>query len=87
MLQAEYARLYEPCLADSTLVEDRILDGAAIAALVREHATKKVDHGNRLWLLINAELWYRMAIRGHSKQTIRATLRAAEPRVQHAAQA
>jgi len=22
----------------------------------------RADHGNRLWLLVNAELWYRMLI-------------------------
>ena len=40
-----------------------ILDGAVDR---RDWSTstlaRRADHGNRLWLLINAELWYRMAI-------------------------
>lgn len=70
LLQAEYARLYTSCLTDSQLVRDQILDGGSIARLVAEHTTRRVDHGNRLWLLINAELWYRMAILGHSKEEL-----------------
>jgi asparagine synthase (glutamine-hydrolysing) len=67
LLQAQYARLYDTCLSTSRLVEDGILDGGAIAMLVKEHGARRADHGNRLWLLINAELWYRMSIRGESK--------------------
>lgn len=70
LLQAEYARLYTSCLTNSQLVRDRILDGDTIARLVAEHAARRADHGNRLWLLINAELWYRMAILGHSKEEL-----------------
>ncbi len=32
--------------------------------LLGEHLGRKVDHGNRLWLLYNAEVWYRMTIEG-----------------------
>ena len=67
LLQSQYARLYETCLTTSRLVEDGILNGSSIATLVKEHTARRADHGNRLWLLINAELWYRMSIRGESK--------------------
>ena len=76
LLQSQYARLYETSLRRSRLVEDGILDGANIAALVSEHAARRADHGNRLWLLINAELWYRLAIRGESKADLCAELTA-----------
>lgn len=79
LLQGEYARLYTSCLKNSQLVRDRILDGSAIARLVGEHATRRADHGNRLWLLINAELWYRMAILGHSKEELAHELAADGP--------
>lgn len=71
LLQTEYARLYDRCLAASYLVRDRILDGTTIARLLAEHSSKRADHGNRLWLLINAELWYRMGILGQSKEDLR----------------
>jgi asparagine synthase (glutamine-hydrolysing) len=78
LLQAEYARLYQTCLRQSHLVQDRILDRTAIARLVDEHTAKRADHGNRLWLLINAEIWYRMCILGQSKEDLRRELTADE---------
>lgn len=74
LLQTEYARLYTSCLRDSCLVRDGILDRRAMARLVDEHLARRVDHGNRLWLLINAEVWYRMAIHGQSKEDMRREL-------------
>jgi asparagine synthase (glutamine-hydrolysing) len=74
LLQSQYAKLYETCLTSSRLVEDGILNGSFITTLVKEHAARRADHGNRLWLLINAELWYRMSIRGDSKADLSAEL-------------
>jgi asparagine synthase (glutamine-hydrolysing) len=74
LLQREYAQLYSSCLRDSRLAQDRILDGAVMTRLVDEHLAKRADHGNRLWLLINAEVWYRMAILGQSKEDMRQEL-------------
>ncbi len=78
LLQAEYTRLYQSCLRQSQLVQDRVLDRQAIAQLVDEHLAKRADHGNRLWLLINAEIWYRMSILGQSKEDLRRELAADE---------
>ena len=74
LLQREYAQLYSTCLRDSRLVRDRFLDGGVMSRLIDEHLAKRADHGNRLWLLINAEVWYRMAILGQSKEETRAEL-------------
>jgi asparagine synthase (glutamine-hydrolysing) len=74
LLQTQYARLHDVCLTKSRLVEDGILNGTAIKKLVTEHGARRADHGNRLWLLINAELWYRMSVRGESKQDLTAEL-------------
>ncbi|MGH8174655.1 MAG: asparagine synthase-related protein, partial [Steroidobacter sp.] len=71
LLQSQYAHLYSACLRESRLVRDRILDGAFIMRLVDEHAARRADHGNRLWLLINAEAWYRMMILGQSREDLR----------------
>jgi asparagine synthase (glutamine-hydrolysing) len=79
LLQNEYLRLYDKCLAESRLVRDRVLDGSAISRLVAEHKNRRADHGNRLWLLINAELWYRMGILGQSKEDLRAEIEADAP--------
>ncbi|MGH8237008.1 MAG: asparagine synthase (glutamine-hydrolyzing) [Steroidobacteraceae bacterium] len=75
LLQREYAQLYTSCLRDSRLARDRILDGALMTRLIDEHLAKRADHGNRLWLLINAEVWYRMKILGQSREDMRNALR------------
>ncbi|MGH8217304.1 MAG: asparagine synthase (glutamine-hydrolyzing), partial [Steroidobacteraceae bacterium] len=76
ILREEYARLYRGVLADAELVRAGILRAPPIEALVAEHLAGRRDHGNRLWLLINAELWYRMMILGVSRERLREELRA-----------
>jgi asparagine synthase (glutamine-hydrolysing) len=75
VLRDEYAQLYRGVLASSELVRAGILRAAPIQALVAEHLTGRRDHGNRLWLLINVELWYRMMILGVSREALRDELR------------
>jgi len=76
LLQAEYSRLFDICLRDSHLAAAGILDRAEIRRLVHEHTRRIDDHGNRLWLLINAELWYRMMIEGEAREDLRRALTA-----------
>ncbi|MGH8228821.1 MAG: hypothetical protein ACREU3_13130, partial [Steroidobacteraceae bacterium] len=45
-----------------------------IRRLLREQLAGRRDHGNRLWLLVNAELWYRMMILGRSAADLREEL-------------
>ena len=61
-------------LADSSLVSAGILRGDATRRLLDEHLAGGTDHGNRLWLLVNAEIWYRMHILGVSRETLRVQL-------------
>jgi hypothetical protein len=42
--------------------------------MLKEHLEKKSDHGQRLWLLCNAEIWYRMCIEGLNKQELQQVL-------------
>ena len=62
ILRDEYRLLCERYLRDATLVRAGILDARAIERLLAEHFSGRGDHGNRLWLLINSEVWYRMLI-------------------------
>ena len=48
-----------------------MLQRAAIDGLLQSHLSGRADHGNRLWLLINAEIWYRMMILGQPKENFR----------------
>ena len=79
ILQREYGRLYDCFLTDSALVREGILRQEPIDALVEAHLAGRADHGNRLWLLINAELWYRMMISGTDRESVRAQLNGASP--------
>jgi asparagine synthase (glutamine-hydrolysing) len=71
MLADEFKLLFKIFLNESFLVSDGYLKKPAIDKLLIEHLGKKFDHGNRLWLLCNAEVWYRMYIKGQGRQTIK----------------
>jgi hypothetical protein len=40
-------------------VRDGYLRAERVDTLVEEHLAGRRDHGNRIWLLLTAELWYR----------------------------
>jgi asparagine synthase (glutamine-hydrolysing) len=67
LLADEFRHLFKTFLSDSHLVRDGYLRGEPIRCLLEQHLGKKVDHANRLWLLCNSEIWYRMAIEGWTK--------------------
>jgi asparagine synthase (glutamine-hydrolysing) len=71
ILKDEYREMYSRYLEDSELVRAGVLAREPIRRLVREHLEGRADHGNRLWLLINSELWYRMMIMGQPKENFR----------------
>jgi asparagine synthase (glutamine-hydrolysing) len=71
LLRDEYRVLYERYLPGSRLVRDGVLRREPIAEMLGAHLAGRADHGNRLWLLINAELWYRMQVLGDSRESLR----------------
>lgn len=71
ILKDEYNGLYQRYLRNSSLVEAGVLARAPIERLLQEQVSGRADHGNRLWLLINSEVWYRMLILGESKESFR----------------
>lgn len=71
ILRDEYRDLYSRYLENSELVRAGVLAAAPIRSLLQEHSSGRVDHGNRLWLLINSEIWYRMMIMGESREDFR----------------
>jgi asparagine synthase (glutamine-hydrolysing) len=80
MLRDEYEQLFDVFLARSALAEDEVLRQPAIDQLLGEHRAGRADHGNRLWLLVNSEVWYRMYIRGQSTAQLRETCGAPQGR-------
>jgi asparagine synthase (glutamine-hydrolysing) len=61
-------------LAESRVVSDGILQGAAVDRLVEEHRRRKVDHHARIWMLLNLEVWYRTLLLGHQPQELAAEI-------------
>ncbi len=74
LLSDEFKSLYNTFLRNSRLVENNYLDGKTINAILQEHLDKKADHGQRLWLLCNSEIWYRMYIDGMKKEQLQELL-------------
>jgi asparagine synthase (glutamine-hydrolysing) len=67
MLKDEYRLLFNLFLRDAHLARDGFLCQAPIDRLLQQHLGSRTDHGNRLWLLLNSEVWYRMLIEGTSE--------------------
>ena len=70
MLADEYRILFNVFLKKSRLAADDYFQQATINELLNEHLSGKRDNGNRLWLLLNSEVWYRMFIKGQSKENL-----------------
>ena len=76
MFRDELDRLYAGTVAASQMARDGLLDQAQLDELRAAHRTGKSDHGTRLWLIANLELWYRMSILGHTREHLRDELAA-----------
>jgi asparagine synthase (glutamine-hydrolysing) len=74
MLQAEYRTIFHSFLTKSKLASGGIFQQQGIDKVLHEHFEQGRDHGNRLWLLANLEVWYRMMILKTSASEITATL-------------
>jgi asparagine synthase (glutamine-hydrolysing) len=70
MLADEYRKLFEVFLKESMLAADDYFKQHAINELLAEHLSGEKDNGNRLWLLLNSEVWYRMYIKGQHKESL-----------------
>ncbi len=66
MLKDELRVLYCRFLDRARLARDGLLQQATINRMLRAHTAGHADHGNRLWLLLNSEAWYRSSILGES---------------------
>jgi asparagine synthase (glutamine-hydrolysing) len=75
MLRSEYPTMFNVLLRDSCLVKDGFLRADSISTVLEDHLSEKKDHATRLWLLANSEIWYRMAIRNESRESMRELFR------------
>jgi asparagine synthase (glutamine-hydrolysing) len=70
LLRDEYKQMFSVFLKDPILVRAGLVNAEAVNVLLDAHLAQKADHGNRLWLLLNAEVWYRMLIEGQSREYV-----------------
>jgi asparagine synthase (glutamine-hydrolysing) len=62
-------------LLDRRSRERGVIDPAAVEGLLHAHAARRVDAGDRIWSLLNLELWYRTFIDKDGVQTLPEPLR------------
>ncbi len=77
MLAKEFQLIYNTFLKDSRLVEENYLNGAYVSQLLQEHLSGSHDHGQRLWLICSAEIWYRLNIDNQGREGVGSLLRRA----------
>jgi asparagine synthase (glutamine-hydrolysing) len=75
LLKDELNTLYDLFLRDMELAKDGILRQSPVNQILDQHRHGKQDHGNRLWLLVNSEVWYRMCIQGQRQDDIEGQVR------------
>ncbi len=79
IMDEEVRTLAPALLLNSELVRDGYLEAATVRRLVDEHLKRYRDHGNRIWLLLSAEVWYRRYIGGRSTEDLEAELDETRP--------
>jgi asparagine synthase (glutamine-hydrolysing) len=81
ILEGEVRALAPRLLSESELVRAGYLRAERVQQLVDEHLARRYDHGNRIWLLLSAEVWYRRYISRRSEADLESELsdRLAEP--------
>ena len=80
ILNEEVRRLAPRLLMGSELARDGYLRTERVRELVSEHLEGRRDHGNRIWLLLTAEVWYRHFIGRRSAEDLEAELAEATSR-------
>lgn len=74
LLKDEYSLLHDLFLSNSALARDGFLSQTGINGLIFENRNGRADHGNRLWLLLNAEIWYLIHILSTPRQDLTAQI-------------
>jgi asparagine synthase (glutamine-hydrolysing) len=83
ILEGEVRALAPRLLLRSELMRAGYLRAERVKQLVDEHLARRYDHGNRIWLLLSAEVWYRRYISRRSEADLEMEIadRLAEPAI------
>ena len=77
-LRGAFAPLVDEFVLGPRAAARRLFNHAALRRLAAEHTAAAANHGDRLWLLINLEIWQRIFHDGDSpNHVMRAALKAA----------
>lgn len=68
--RTDLAPVVQGALRDSGLARAGYLDQRGIDRYVREHVEARANHGHRLWVLLNLELWYQMFVLRHELSSL-----------------
>ena len=79
IMDEEVRALAPRLLLRSELARDGYLREERMRELVTEHLDRRRDHGNRIWLLLSAEVWYRRYISRRSTADLEMELAHREP--------
>ncbi len=74
LLADEFKRMHDRLLRNASLVRDGYLEASGVESMLNDHLAKKADHGQRLWLLCTAEIWYRIFIDRAGAESVREQL-------------
>jgi asparagine synthase (glutamine-hydrolysing) len=65
-LRGPFHQLAREFVCGPRALERGLFNAAALRRMVEEHRSGKADHGDRLWLLINLEMWQRVFLEGEA---------------------
>ena len=71
-LRAPFQPLLKEFVLGPRAQSRRLFNPASLSQLVTEHTTGRASHGERLWLLINLEIWLRIFQDGDRPETVMA---------------
>ena len=60
----------EHMLLEPRAMERKLFRGDTVKRIFSEHRAKTRDHGNRIWRLLNLEIWHRVFIDGEPMEAI-----------------
>jgi asparagine synthase (glutamine-hydrolysing) len=69
-LRGPYRRVVDELVLSPRALERGLFDAGAIRTLVARHEGGE-DHSERLWSLVNLEIWHRVVVEGEPAEHVR----------------
>jgi asparagine synthase (glutamine-hydrolysing) len=79
-----YRHLLDDLLLGERALGRNLFDPAALRRLVASHVSGEANHAERLWSLVNLELWQRLHLDGESTDALRRSLGGSEASLSYA---